>query len=281
MASLDKRRVEFGDRLRHLRDQAGMSGRRLAEALGWAPSKISKLETGKQLATDSDVIEWCRATGAPESVREELRDALRDLKVSYETWRSQLRDGGFRSRQQQSADIEKTATKIRAVEFGVVPGLVQIPEYAREVFAIHSDLLGLDRDLDEAVSVRMARQQVLYEPGKQIEILVAESALRYPVASASVMLAQIDRLISIIGIRSIRLGIIPLNRRLPIMPMHGYWVVDDLVLTETIVAEIKSTEPSEVEAYNKLTDQLWTVAVEDAEARALLHQIANDTSTFS
>lgn len=281
MTSFDKRRVEFGDRLRHLRDQTGMSGRRFAEVLGWAPSKISKLETGKQIATDSDVIEWCRAADASESVREELRDTLRELKVSYETWRIQLSRGGYQARQQQSVDLEKTAKRIRVVEFGVVPGLVQIPEYAREVFAAHAALHGLERDLDEAVAVRMSRQQILYDPSKQIEIIVAESALRYPIAAPDVMIAQIDRLTATVGMSSIRFGVIPLNQRLPFMPMHGYWIIDDLVLTETVTGEVRSVDPDEIAIHHKLTDQLWEVTLEGSKARRVLLTLAEEISDLA
>ncbi len=42
----------FGPQLRQVREDAGISGRGMAELLGWPPSKISKLENGQQTATD-------------------------------------------------------------------------------------------------------------------------------------------------------------------------------------------------------------------------------------
>jgi hypothetical protein len=74
-------------------------------------------------------------------------------------------------RQQKAATDEQGAGRIRAVEFGVLPGLVQIPDYARRVLNLHADLQGLDRDVESAVATRMARQSVLYDTSKSIEIL--------------------------------------------------------------------------------------------------------------
>lgn len=275
MASFDKRRIEFGSRLRQLREQTGMTGRKFADELGWPPSKISKLETGNQTATDSDVDEWCRTTKASESVREDLQDALLDLLVEYQTWRKQLRSG-YRERQEESASIEHGAKLLRAVDFGVVPGLVQIPEYAREVFRLHAELQGLEPDIEEAVAARIARQQVLYMPGKRIEILVAEAGLRHPIVSPEIMTAQLDRLSTLVGLSTVRFGVLPLNERLPWMPMHGYWVVDGLVLVENISAEIRITSPEEVAIYNRLTDRLWEAAAEGEAVRKILLQVGRD-----
>ncbi|GAA1944814.1 helix-turn-helix transcriptional regulator [Amycolatopsis minnesotensis] len=269
MTDIDRRRVQFGGRLRVLRDERGLSGRDLADLLGWPPSKISKLETGRQLATDSDVTAWCQAADAPDQVAAELLDALVDLRVEYATWRRKLASG-YRDRQEEAATDEQAAKRIRAVDFGVVPGLVQIPDYARRVLHLHADLQGLDTDIEAAVAARMARQTVLYDTTKTIEILVAEAGLRYPVAPPDVMAAQLDRLASLIGMSSIRFGVLPLDRAMPYMPMHGYWLLDDVALVEHITAEVRIVDADEVAIYHKLTDRLWNVAAEGEDARAIL-----------
>jgi transcriptional regulator with XRE-family HTH domain len=277
VTNIDRRRVEFGGRLRALRDEHGLSGRELADRLQWVPSKISKLETGRQLATDSDVTVWCQATGSSESVAADLIDTLVDLRVAYATWRRQLA-GGYRERQQKAATDEHGAARIRAVDFGVVPGLVQIPDYARRVLTLHADLQGLDRHIESAVAARMARQNVLYDTSKTIEILVAEAALRYPVAPPDVMTAQFDRLAALIGMPSIRFGVLPLDRPMPYMPMHGFWLLDDVALVENVTAEIRIEDGDEVAIYHQLTDRLWKVAAERDQARAILARIASGTA---
>ncbi|MGW7295704.1 helix-turn-helix domain-containing protein, partial [Streptomyces xiamenensis] len=51
-------RQELGGRLRALKEAAGMDGRTLAGRLGWPPSKISKIQLGRQSPTESDIREW-------------------------------------------------------------------------------------------------------------------------------------------------------------------------------------------------------------------------------
>jgi hypothetical protein len=91
------------------------------------------------------------------------------------------------------------------------------------------------------------------------------------------MRPQLDRLGSLIGLHTVRFGLLPLNRRLPYMPMHGYLLIDDrLVWVENLSAEIAISDPDEVAVYSTLTDRLWPAAVEGDEARALLRRVTDD-----
>lgn len=224
MTDVEHRRQAF-ERLRILRERAGSSGRDFAEMLGWAPSKVSKIETGKQAPTDADLTTWLRAAFAEEQL-DDLTDELRNLPIEYSSWRRQLRVG-YPGRQEEAQRVERDATTIRAVEFDGIPGQVQIPEYARWIFTLHAELQQTSRDIDQAVTARMARQTVLYDPAKRVEVLVAEAALRYPTVPPDVMRAQLDRLGSLIRLPNVRIGLLPLNRRMPYMPMHGYLLIDE------------------------------------------------------
>ncbi|WP_093413799.1 helix-turn-helix domain-containing protein [Saccharopolyspora flava] len=275
MTEIDKRRREFGDRLRLLRERAELTGHELAERAGWKQPKISKLETGKQTPTDSDVLAWCEATGATESATEQLRDDLRELKVTYDSWRRTQHEGS-RARQQESVGLSSSAAVIRAVEVGVVPGLVQVPDYAREVFRLYSALNGTKADVEESVAARMQRQSVLYDTSKRIEILVAEAALRYPICPPEIMAAQLDRLGALVGMATVRFGVLPLDRRVPYMPLHGYTLFDGLALVENVTGEMRIRDEDEVATYHALTDQLWNAAAEGEEARSVLAALRSE-----
>ncbi|MFR9729106.1 helix-turn-helix domain-containing protein [Saccharopolyspora sp. MS10] len=255
MTSFEQRRQDFGEKLRRFRDEAGLTGRDLASALGWPHSKISKLENGKQTAEDQDVIDWMDALGASESSARQLLDELAELRVSKAAWRAQLR-AGHKARQLQSFDSEHAATRIRNVEFGVVPGLLQTADYARAVFRTQAELLQVpDDDAEASIRVRMQRQQVLYQ-GKQIEVIVSEHALRHPVAPTDAMLGQLDRLISAIDIPGLRFGVLPEFRRLPNITMNGFIILDDLVQVEHVSAELTIEDPDQISIYHRLMDRL-------------------------
>jgi transcriptional regulator with XRE-family HTH domain len=269
VAGIDKRRLEFGDRLRTERERAHLTGRVLAERFGWQQSKVSKIENGKQTPSDFDVRQWLELCGASESLVAQMTDELRDLRVEYASWQRQLRYG-LSPRQERSIDIERDAHLVRMVEISTVPGLVQTSEYARNVFEIVSELHETERDIDKAVATRMERQRVLYDSAKRFEILVAEAVLRYPICPPGAMVAQIDRLMTVAELPNVRFGVISLDTRLPAVPMHGYWIIDDVVMVETVAGEITTPDPDEVALYRRLTDRLWEAAAEGDEARSIL-----------
>lgn len=277
MTDFQARRQDFGATLRGLRERHGLSQRVVADDLGWPQSKVAKLERGRQTADDADVEALCRVLDADDLLAELLAE-LRELRVQQVEWRRELREG-HRAKQVSIEQREQHAGRIRAVDVAAVTGLVQTPDYARWVFTSQADLLDLPDDADEAVAARMQRQQILYDPGKAIEILIGEAALAHPIAPAEVMAAQIDRLVSLIGLRQLRFGIVPRHRRLPHILAHGYWIVDELVTVETTTSELHIDDPDQVATYHRLTDRLWDVAAEGDAARAILTRAASDLSS--
>ncbi|MFD9887982.1 helix-turn-helix domain-containing protein [Amycolatopsis sp. NPDC059027] len=272
--TFESRRAAFNAQLREIREAAGLSGTELANLLGWHQTKVSKIENGRQTPTDSDVVEWLHACDASESVVEQLRAGLRAVQVAQLTWRRQIREG-HRKRQEQGARDARSATVIRGVEFMAVPGLLQTPDYARTIFHTQADLLGVPTsDIEDAVAARMARQQVLYDRSKTIEILFAESALLHPLCTSEALLAQLDRLDSVLRLPNVRIGILAARRRVPHLLPHGFWVFDNEVRFETVTGEQRTVDVDEVALYNKLADRLWTAAVERDEARELIARIA-------
>ncbi|ONI73064.1 hypothetical protein ALI144C_44750 [Actinosynnema sp. ALI-1.44] len=268
MTTFEERRTAFGNKLREIREAAGLSGTELATVLGWQQSKVSKIERGKQTASDSDVVAWLGAVDAPEPLAEHMRAALRDLQVAQLTWRRQVRDG-HRERQEQGVRDAQSAGTIRAVDIMAVPGLLQTPDYARAIFETQADLLGVpNNDIEDAVAARTARQQVLYDRSKHIEILLAEAALLHPVCPVDVLAGQIDRLVSVLGLRHVRVGVLPAYRPIPHLLPHGFTMLDAEVRFESVSGEHRITDPDEVALYRKLTDALWTAAAEGDEARA-------------
>lgn len=267
----DDRLASFGQRLREIRVRAGfLTGKDIATELGWQQSKVSRIETGNQLPTDSDVTSWFHAAKTPESVASALHDELREIRIESASWRRQLRTG-HQDRQERAAKTERRAGRIRVFEMALLPGLVHTADYARHVLTSHARLHGASTDVDRAVAVRMERQHVLYDGTKSIELLITESALRYAPCPPAVMVAQIDRLLGLASLPSLRLGIIPLDSQLPVIPMHGFWIFDtSSVIVETIDSEITAEDPDDIDLYNREIDQLWTVAAEDEQANAIL-----------
>lgn len=279
MSTPDLRRLALGDQLRLLRESAGLSGKELAEQLHWQASKISKIERGRQAAADSDLVAICAALRLSDDTIAALRTEGRAIRLEEATWRKRLeRDGGHEALQRAVAVAEADALVIRGVSIASPPGLVQTAEYARAVFTALVDLYESPRDIDAAVAARLERQHVLYDSEKRIELLTTETALRYPVAARPVLLAQIDRLLTVQGLPALRLGIIPADRPFGTVVPHSFSIKDDTVSIELAHTEVVTREPADVELYNRIADRLWSVAVEGDEARGVLARIATSLS---
>jgi hypothetical protein len=65
-----------------------------AQQLGWPQPRVSKLETGRQLPTNSDLHAWWTATGAEEAQAAEFSELLSAARIEYATWRGVQRTAG-------------------------------------------------------------------------------------------------------------------------------------------------------------------------------------------
>lgn len=269
MSSLDRAREALGRRLRELREQTGDNGKQFAARLDWDPAKVSRLENGRRAPSLTDVTEWARAAGQSEAV-DELRVMAAALEEMYATWRRQFR-AGFAARQRKQLSMDDATREIRAFEHAMIPGLLQTPEYARCVYRRLADLHGGGGDADESIALRMERQRMLYDSGKRFHFVVSVEAIQHSFAPPDVMRGQLDRLVSASMLKTVTLGIIPMDREWAIPPSHGFWIFDDSsVFVETISAELAITEPDEVQLYVTAFELFAGMSVSGDPARRFL-----------
>lgn len=264
-------REALGARLRELRTETGMEGKDLAAKLGWQPSKVSRLQNGKQTPTAADLTAWAQGIGRPEAEAElqGLRAGL-DIKQRHRSWRRQLA-GGYRSRQDIAVRQTQDTDLIRGLEVSRIPGLFQTPEYARAIFDASAEFRGILPTTEAAVEARMRRQEALYEPGKSFRFLVCEAALYHRSCPVDVMAEQLDRLYNLVGQRRIELGILPFGAQLRRTAPHAFWIYDRrLVIVETISEELWLTGEEDIQLYERAWDWLAEAAEYGAPARRLI-----------
>lgn len=273
MTESHRGREGFGNRLRALRLDAGLTGKELADRLGWAASKVSRLEHGRQTASADDLAAWVMACGAGPEVQDDLLADLRSLRVEYATWRRQFRTG-FVGRQRAGIALQAGTTRVRAFEPAMVPGMLQTPDYARHGFVNNAAFHGVAPDIEAAVQARIKRQEFLYDPEKHFRFLVTEAALRYLVCPPATLRAQLDRLVVLSGLDTVELAVLPFEARLPKSPGYNFWIHDDrLVLVETVSAELSLRDPEDIELYARLFELFWEVALRDDDAIALITKL--------
>ncbi|MFD8611970.1 helix-turn-helix domain-containing protein [Streptomyces sp. NPDC059631] len=278
VTSVHEARDALGKRLRELRSAAGLSGRQLAESLSWPPSKVSKLENGRQTPTDDDIRGWTQATNS-ENEAEALLASLHTLEVQHAEWQRQLRVG-LKPHQQEIADLDAKTRLFRAFESTFIPGLLQTAEYARYRFAQSITVFKVRNDIDEAVTARVQRQDILYRPDKRFHFVLTEAALRYRLCPPEIMLGQLDRLVSLTALPNVKLGIIGFEMAYVVAPAHGFWILDaDRVMVETFSAELNLAQPQELTLYSGIFDNLAAVASYGRSARAIINRVIAELAT--
>jgi transcriptional regulator with XRE-family HTH domain len=249
-----RERRRLAEALKVLRAGAGLSGARLAEMLGWQQSKVSKIETRKQLPSEDDLGAWAGATNASSEKLGELLAMLRGARIEYAAWKDAYRESGADGVQAGILEIEAQSTRIAEFQTALISGLLQTAEYARELQHLPCGPLSYGRDEDEIgrmVAERMQRQQAIYQPGRQVQVVMLEGALRTRVVSASTLAGQLTWLMSVIGLPSLELGIIPFEAEVPVWPTAGFRVYDDLVIEESVEGENQVAEPELIARYEK------------------------------
>jgi transcriptional regulator with XRE-family HTH domain len=259
----------LADRLLRLRKSAGLTQSELAGQFCWPRTKIPKVENGRQMPSEADITAWADACGQSETVPE-LLALLAETRAVHRQYRHQLRRGGHTVSQQDLDRLVRESRYIRNFEITLIPGLLQTPDYARyrlrEAMRITRD----DEDrLDAAVAARMRRQEVLYDSGRDFEFVVMEVALRIRNCPAGVMLAQLDRLLGVTGLKNVTFGIVPLDVMLTATPYTGFLILDDLTYVETHASEDFLSGPESVR-YQELADSLRADAVTEDAARKLI-----------
>jgi transcriptional regulator with XRE-family HTH domain len=268
-----RERKRLAAALKALRAGAYPSGAQLAVQLGWAQSKVSRIETGRQRPSEEDISAWVGATGGSPETAAELLGMLRAARVEYVAWKDAYRELGADGVQADILAYEAQSARIAEFQPAMISGLVQTAGYARDMLHLPCGPLSFGADeeeLERMVDVRMQRQRVLYGRDHQVTVIMLQAALRSRVVAVPVLAEQLTWLASASGLSALELGIVPDEALLPVYPLSGFRLYDDLVIVESIERELELAEGDQVARYEKYLGQLREAAVTGDEARRLI-----------
>ncbi|MFF5772349.1 helix-turn-helix domain-containing protein [Streptomyces californicus] len=174
----------FGARLRSMRMERGWIQDQLADMLGCSGRHISAIETGRKSAT----LPFARKV-----------DRLCDLigsEHSFERQWQEMKHGNLLEGFPEYVGYEGRAVEIRLFEVGLIPGLLQTPEYARAVaFGDVKRGAITAEQADDRVAVLAQRQAALVRARPpMVFVLLDESCLYQAVGGPKVMDGQLQRL---------------------------------------------------------------------------------------
>ncbi|MCE7081359.1 helix-turn-helix transcriptional regulator [Streptomyces sp. ST2-7A] len=173
----------YGARLRSLREQRGWTQDDLAERMGYSGTHVSAVETGRRSPTLHFSHSADKAFGTGDQFERQGR-AVRDTALLE----------GF----SEYVPHEMRAAEIRLFELGIIPGLLQTPEYAAAITtgAVRRGAI-TEQQAEERLTLLAKRQASMERiPAPLIHAVLDESCLRRPVGGPKIMAAQLDRLLA-------------------------------------------------------------------------------------
>ncbi|WP_331450777.1 helix-turn-helix transcriptional regulator [Streptomyces prasinus] len=262
----------LGARLRALRADAGLTGAALAERAGVGQPTVSKVENGRMVPSLDVLDRLSRALGLDGPTAGEVRELLAEVEAAVEAGSGSEGDvpAGL-----VVDEAVRGARLVRSFQCVVLPAMLQSAEYARHVFLTSPDLDA--GAVGRAVAARVERQSLLYEPGRESVFVLTEAVLRTWPGAPSLMLAQLDRLLAVESLETVRLGVIPWRRPVPVLPRLGFTLCDDRsVVLEGFPGECLSSEAGDLARYGELFGQFEGAAVFGGEVRELLMQVMGE-----
>lgn len=174
----------FGARLRRLREARGWTQDHFATLVGCTGRHISALETSRKPAT------------LPFSRKADVALGTTNTADSFEREWREIKHGSLLEGFPEYVKHEGRAAEIRLYEVGVIPGLLQTPEYAAAIEMGHVERGAITTEqAQERVSLLTDRQASLVRnPPPLVHVVLDESCILRPVGEPSVMQDQLERL---------------------------------------------------------------------------------------
>ncbi|MFD3584480.1 helix-turn-helix domain-containing protein [Streptomyces sp. NPDC058683] len=200
MSTPTVRRRRLGAKLRELRGELTLDEVAEHSEGAFVSSKLSRMETGKTAPKAPDIqalLDLYTALGR--DVSDELRAALITLtkEGGRRDWWHSYR-GVLTPVYEDLISLEAEAETVSTWQLGMIPGLLQTAEYAREIIRATAMSEAVEARVDALVEVRLARQAVLTRDSDPLALwaIISEQALRCSTEDPALMYEQLGRLLT-------------------------------------------------------------------------------------
>lgn len=284
MTSANRPSVRFrriGSALRHAREAAGFTIETAARKFGRSPGWISTTENGLQPIRVDDLADLLDFYGVADGP---LRESLLHLAAQgrRKNWQRAYEDR-ISPAAADLASLEDDSAFIRSFQPCLVPGLMQIEDYARTV--IETGLPSSTRNNAELVAFRMARQECLkrQQPPTYCAI-IAEAVLHEVVGEPAVMRRQLKRLIEMAQLEHVALHVLPYPASAYLWvggPFHLVALRPPGRLTVAVIEYFNKSsfidDEREVKEYEEVFTHLLAAALDQEDSLDLINRLASRT----
>lgn len=272
------RRLRLAEELRRLRERAALTGDEAAAKLGWSGSKISRIEHNRIGLKRDDLDKLLELYRVESPYREDLQALASE---STRTGRLRAVVAGLPPDYAEYLSAEDEARSIWNWEPVVVPGLLQIEDYARAIHIGYQSMFRLaPGDWERRIALRHMRQQRLTrEPPLELAVIIDESVLRRRFGDNGCMHRQLLRVAEASEMPNVDVWILPLGGEHPIgtgaftymqFPQVHDVPLGDIVSVENLTGSSYLKEGEKTFRYRVTFDALRERSLGAAKCRDLL-----------
>ena len=274
----------IGLELRRLRQAAGKSRPEVAARLTQSRTAIGHLETARNLPSGPALEVLLGFYGVPERLPFFL-DLIAAARKGRNWWDRLA--GVVPPWFDLFLGLEAGAAEINSFDAYLLPGLLQIPEYAEAVFRADPDRA--DEEIQRRVELRLGRQQILNRADDPVRLWVVldESVLYRRRGTPQVMAAQIEHLIEVSQWPRIDLQVLPLDAGAHLAQQGSFHLLKfpaemvgdpGVVFLELSVEARFYEDPEQIARYERAMTRLRVQAASPEESRTLLHRVLKETT---
>ena len=267
--------------LKRFREQAGLTGEQVAEAMGWSVAKVYRLEGDKVRILVRDVGRLLQLYGIEAAEKEAVLELARQARLK--DWWQQY-SGAIPEWFQFYVGLEAAASALNGYEPELVTGLLQTEQYARAIMSTAP--MPDEDDVERQIAVRMERQKRLTSDDPLgVWLVLNEAVIRRTVGGPEVMAEQLTHLGELAARKNITVQVLPFNAGAH-PAMHGGFKVikfpepidPDVVYLEEQTGALYLEKPEDVRRYSLMFDFLRAQALSPEDSAALIAQLASETA---
>ncbi|MEU6041492.1 helix-turn-helix transcriptional regulator [Actinomadura sp. NPDC047616] len=266
--------------LRSRREAAGFSQETVAERMGWAESKLYRIENDKSRVLIRDVkrlLDLYGVTGQEEEAIVELSRRAREP----DWWHPY--SGVIPEWFQMYVVLESTASEVHGYWSELVPGMLQTERYARAIMLTNPTLDVDEGEIEQTIKVRVSRQARLSgENPLSVWLVLNEAVIRRIVGGPEIMHEQVEHLVAMARTyRNVTLQLLPFDAG-EHGAMHGAFSLlkfpmpgdPDKVYLEQQIGGLYTQKPAEVARYARVFDQLRAKALSPERTLQMMAELA-------
>lgn len=240
----------------------------------WSAAKVQRIEARGYSPRPHEIEQLAEAYRIKKSEVRDLLEMAQEARMKG-WWQSSALPKTFHT----MAGLEREARIIREFELAVVPGLLQTSDYARALMKA-SDIPVTVEVMESRIAARMTRQHIFDSDNRpEMQIIIAEPALRSPFGGRRVMRGQLERLIDEVAEHSVVIQILPISTGAHPGVDGAFTILtipeleNDIGYMEGLMGAVYLESKDDVRACNMRFAALSTLALSPDKSNKLLRSI--------